>query len=92
MLSLERVEPGTDVRILQVSGTPEFVERMMEIGLVPGTNARLLRRSPLGGTIQLQVGTSTVALRLSKHHTIRVELSVPAVKSAHRQRALDFVV
>ncbi len=92
MLCLEKIRPGQSVRIIGIAGSEAFVDRMKEIGLVPGTVVCVLRRSLFGGTIQVRYGTSTIGLRLSHHDTIEVEPVGQAVIACHSVKALDFAL
>ncbi|GIV54128.1 MAG: hypothetical protein KatS3mg039_0646 [Candidatus Kapaibacterium sp.] len=92
MLSLEQVEAGHVVRIVRLAGSQSFVERMKELGLVYDTVVEVVRRSPLGRTIQLRYGTSHIALRLSRNHMIGVEPLHQQIASVQPERALDYVV
>jgi Fe2+ transport system protein FeoA len=74
MLGLELVPIGVPVRIASLSGSPEFVERMEELGLVPGTVVTVVRRAPLGKTLQLHYGSTLLAIRLPAPGAISVEV------------------
>ncbi len=92
MLRLENIRPGQSVRIVRLAGSVAFVDRMKEIGLVPGTVICVLRRSLFGGTIQVRYGTSTIGLRLSHDDTIEVEPVGQAVIACQSVKTLDFAL
>ncbi|MCX7929719.1 MAG: ferrous iron transport protein A [Chlorobi bacterium] len=73
MTRLDQLPSGIAARIVEVHGTAEFVERMSELGLIPGTVVEVVRRSPLGGAVQIRYRSTTLALRLSDNHSIIVE-------------------
>lgn len=89
MLSLEALPLGTPARIATVAGTPTFVERMKELGLVEGTVVTVLRRSLFGGTLQLHYGNRTMAVRLPFAAAICVE---PVTQRLHWREPLLQVV
>lgn len=87
MVNLTELPIGQPARISAIVGTPDFIERMQELGLVCGTVVTVLRRSPFGGTLQLRYGSTTLALRLSGEQSIRVE----SLEHSHRQYAKRYV-
>ncbi|MCS7000025.1 MAG: FeoA family protein [Bacteroidota bacterium] len=72
MVALNAVPVGQPFRVEKICGPESFVERMYELGLVPGTVATVLRHSLLGGTVQLRTGTTTFAIRLPAAAAIMV--------------------
>ncbi len=73
MLSLDALPCGVSARVVAIKGMPSVVERMKELGLVEGTVVSVVRRSLFGGTVQLQYGTSTLAVRLPDTVRLYVE-------------------
>jgi Fe2+ transport system protein FeoA len=54
------------------AGHDEHITRLRELGLVPGTKVRLVRRAPLGDPIEVAVRGSRLAMRRSEARHIRV--------------------
>ena len=71
--TLDRLEPGMRGRIARIEGVDPTRRRLMELGLVPGTEVRVVRRAPLGDPIELEVRGVRLALRRSEARTIHVE-------------------
>ncbi len=58
-------------------GHDEHITRLRELGLVPGTKIRLVRRAPLGDPLEIAVRGSRLAIRRSEARHIQI-LSEPA--------------
>lgn len=71
-ISLDQIEPGNGGRIVRVEGDPASARRLMELGLVTGTEVRVLRRAPLGDPIELAVRGVHLSLRQSEASRIHV--------------------
>ena len=74
MLPLDRVAPGTDCVIREIDGDAPAVRRLMDLGLVPGTTVRLVRRAPLGDPLEVIVRGTHLSLRRSEAGRFHVEL------------------
>jgi len=73
-VTLAEVEVGHRARILQLKVEGLTRRRLLDLGLLPGTEARALMRSPLGDPIAYEVRGSTLALRSEDASKIVVEL------------------
>jgi Fe2+ transport system protein FeoA len=69
--TIDRLPPRADAVVVSCSGPASF--RLQELGLLPGTHIRLLRRAPLRDPLQIQVGHSLLALRLREARSVQVE-------------------
>lgn len=64
---------GTSAVIQDIpAGHDEHITRLRELGLVPGTKIRLVRRAPFGDPIEVSVRGSRIAMRGSEARHIRV--------------------
>lgn len=72
-LTLDRLEPSEGGRILRVEGVRSVVRRLMELGLVPGTDVQVVRAAPLGDPIELVVRGVHLSVRRSEARLIYVE-------------------
>ena len=66
MTPLTQLSPDTSARLTQLGGDRSFQRRLMELGLLPGTLLRVVRRVPLGGLLEIEVRRSRVTLRLTE--------------------------
>lgn len=69
--TIDRLPPRSQAVVVSCSGPASF--RLQELGLLPGTHIRLLRRAPLRDPLQIQVGQSLLALRLREARSVQVE-------------------
>lgn len=70
--SLDRLEPGESGAILRLEGDPAIVRRLMELGLVPGTEVEVLRRAPLGDPVELRLRATHLSIRRADAARIHV--------------------
>lgn len=63
MTSLDTLSPGARARLVSVGGERAFRCRLMEMGLLPGTAVRLVRRADAGGVLELEVRGSRLTVR-----------------------------
>lgn len=63
MSRLETLQLGAVARLVRVDGERGFRRRLMEMGLLPGTRVRMVRRTDVGGLLELEVRRSRVTLR-----------------------------
>jgi len=72
MHPLADLQPDTPARLHSLDGDRSFQRRLMELGFLPGTAVRMIRRVPLGGLIELEVRCCRVTLRLSEARQVQV--------------------
>lgn len=63
MTTLDTLTSGSEALLVGLGGDRSFQRRLMEMGLLPGTRIRLVRRNDLGGILELKVRHSHVSLR-----------------------------
>jgi len=66
MVSLNHLIPGSRAVIAHIGGERSFRRRLMEMGLLPGTPVRVVRRVEVGGLVQLEVRGCHLSLRVSE--------------------------
>lgn len=72
-ISLPELTPNTLAVIQDMpSGHDQHITRLRELGLVPGTKVKLVRRAPLGGPIEVSVRGSRIALRRAEASHIKI--------------------
>ena len=71
-LVLSALAIGRRGRLLAVREPGAVGERILEMGLTPGTEVRVLRRSLLGGVLQVKVRDTVLSLRRSQADQIDV--------------------
>lgn len=63
MSSLALLAPGQSAFVTLVGGTGSFRRRLLELGLVPGTEVVRTGQSPLGDPLNFRIRGATVCLR-----------------------------
>ena len=72
-MTLAQSRVGDVVAIEAVEGERSFRRRLLELGLVPGTEIEVVRRAPLGDPIELVVRGSHFSIRRQEARRILVE-------------------
>jgi ferrous iron transport protein A len=73
MRVLGQLRVGSTAILSAIGGERAFRRRLMEMGLLPGTPVRLMRRVEVGGLVQLRVRGCSVSLRVSEVQLLRFE-------------------
>ncbi|MEL6347757.1 MAG: FeoA family protein [Myxococcota bacterium] len=60
-------------RIISVGGERSFRRRLMEMGLLPGTDVVITNVAPLGDPLELQVRGGRLSIRRHEAHAILVD-------------------
>jgi len=71
-LRLSEIQPGQSVVILSVDSDAAQGRRLQDLGFLPGTSVRVVRRAPLGDPIQFELRGSNLCLRRTEADSIRV--------------------
>ncbi len=70
---LAQLAPGERGRIARIDAEPAITRRLMELGLVPGTEVQMIRRAPLGDPLEVALRGLRLSLRRSEAGHIHVE-------------------
>lgn len=68
------MEPGQTGQVDSFSGKEKEQYRLMEMGLLPGTEVRFVRRAPLGGPLEVEIRGFHLSLRLQEAEQIGIKL------------------
>ena len=71
--SLAALPVGGTAIVSRVRGERAVVRRLLEIGLVPGTQVTLRRVAPMGDPIELKVRNFALSIRRSEALCIEIE-------------------
>jgi ferrous iron transport protein A len=66
------LRPGGAGVVDEVTGDPGVGQRLRDLGFIPGTPVRVIRRAPLGDPILYELRGYRIALRRSEGRQIRV--------------------
>jgi ferrous iron transport protein A len=72
MTQLNQLSVGATASLLEVGGTRSFRRRLMELGLLPGTQLRLVRRVNVGDLLEVEVRGFHLSLRCSDARMLMV--------------------
>lgn len=74
-MTLRETPIGRSVRVLSVGGERAFRRRLLELGLIPGTEVEVLRVAPLGDPIELFARGCCLSIRKADAARVMVEPS-----------------
>lgn len=72
-MNLAEVPLGEWVKIATVGGDRSFRRRLLELGLLPGCQVRVLRVAPLGDPLELVARGANLSIRAQEARQILVE-------------------
>jgi ferrous iron transport protein B len=73
MQTLANVPIGATARVINVSGDSALEQRILEMGVLPGAEIKVIRQAPLGDPIEIRVMGYSLSLRRSEAACIEVE-------------------
>ncbi len=73
MSPLSALKPGQSATVQQVEGARPFRRRLLELGLLPGTEVRLVKVAPLGDPLELEVRGCRLSIRRTEAAAIGVD-------------------
>jgi Fe2+ transport system protein FeoA len=71
--TLSQVPIGSAVRVVDIHGTDALQQRIMEMGILPGVEVKVLRQAPLGDPIEVRILGYNLSLRRDEAAHIEVE-------------------
>jgi ferrous iron transport protein A len=74
-LSLDRLAPGEAGVVTHVEAQDGIGRRLLDLGFIPGTPVRVVRRAPLGDPVAFELRGSRICLRRSEAARIVVEIA-----------------
>ena len=84
MNRLSEIRRGNTATVAAIDGTRSFRRRLLEMGLVPGTQVRVVNVAPLGDPLFIEVRGSQWSLRHNEAAEIHVE---PLTSAAKQERS-----
>lgn len=71
--TLDSLQPGEAAVVQSLDGEPEACGRLMEMGLLPGTQVKVVRFAPMGDPIEIVIRGYHLSLRRLEAAGIVVE-------------------
>lgn len=72
-LPLAELRPGRGCVVRAVGGEETLRRRLLELGMVPGTEVQVVRYAPLGDPMQVRLRGYDLSLRRSEARTVLVD-------------------
>jgi len=79
-VTLDKLSAGQRGIVVRVGGKGPVRQRMMDMGLVPGSEVKVVRVAPLGDPIEFEVKGYSLSLRKSEAREITVEVNEEEVE------------
>ena len=73
-LTLRDMKPGESGTVLSVNGELLDKHRLVEMGIIPGTKVKVIRKAPLGDPIEVKTRGFLLSMRLSEAQKVIVKL------------------
>ena len=71
-MKFSELGPGAVARVIRVGGEGTFRRRLMELGILPGTQLRLVGFAPLGDPLELLVRGASLSIRRAEADQVEV--------------------
>jgi Fe2+ transport system protein FeoA len=71
-MTLTQLEIGRNARVIAVNGTSRITRRLMEMGVIPGADVRMVKAAPFGDPIEVNVRGYSLAMRRSEADSVEV--------------------
>ncbi len=75
MTTLRELPAGSTAKVVNVHGRSAVSKRLMEMGVIPGTEIRVIKSAPFGDPIQVRVLGYSLALRKNEAASIEITAS-----------------
>jgi ferrous iron transport protein A len=72
-IRLADLRVGDEARVGEYAEMSEYCERLIRMGLIPGTTIRLERRAPLGDPVEIRFRGYALVLRPAEAGCLRLE-------------------
>lgn len=72
-MTLDQLTPGSACRILKISALAKLRQRLLDMGVYPGLNLKVIRNAPLKDPMEVEVNGYFLSLRHEEARFIEVE-------------------
>lgn len=73
-LSLADLKVGQSAKVLAIDGTDAISARLLEMGVIPGTEISLFGTAPLGDPLEFELRGYRLSLRKTEASRVQVEV------------------
>ena len=81
MISLNTLPVGARAQVVQVSGERSFRRRLLELGLLPGSELRLIRATAISGLLEVEVRGCFLSIRAQEASEVLVQATAEGSSS-----------
>jgi len=71
--TLAQLPVGASAKVARIEGQDELACRLMEMGLTPGVELRLIGKAPLGDPLELEVRGYRLSVRKSEAKRVEIQ-------------------
>lgn len=72
--TLDNLEPGYRAKVIHIKGKGSTRRRILDMGMVPGSDVEVVRKAPLGDPIEFKVKGYNLSLRKDEAELIVVQV------------------
>ncbi len=72
-MTLRELPVGKTSRVLEVKGETRISKRLMEMGIVPGVEVRVIKTAPFGDPMEIRLLGYSLAIRQNEAAAIEIE-------------------
>ena len=73
--TLDKLPIGTVATVTDVAGDAQLQQRILEMGVLPGSQVQVIRYAPLGDPIEIKVMGYSLSLRKAEAKHVSVEVA-----------------
>lgn len=73
-LQLNKLEPGQNGKVVNIKGSGATRRRIMDMGIVRGSEIKVIRRAPLGDPVEFEIRDYNLTLRKREAECIYVSV------------------
>jgi ferrous iron transport protein A len=71
--TLSQINPGKRAKIIQIKGKGLARRRILDMGMIPGTELEVIKRAPLGDPIEFKIKGYNLTLRKNEAEQVIVQ-------------------
>jgi len=77
MTSLAQLDRGQSAKVIQIGSQGDVGRRLLEMGITPGVEIRLIGSAPLGDPLEFELRGYRLCLRRNEAAQVDIELESP---------------
>jgi ferrous iron transport protein A len=73
-ITLDQIKPGTTVKVAHIRGKGATRRRILDMGIVPGAEVKVIRKAPMGDPIEFEVKGYNLSMRKTEAALVIVRI------------------